>query len=101
MRNLQTPATPRNARPHTRSWSRGKRFESARRLSQTGLHKPILAKEFTAVSTTQPRRWRRYGTINLAEDGKIRAVKTGVGCLYDPPNRVEMIKARLKASKGG
>ncbi len=36
----------------------------------------------------------------VAEDGKIRAVKTGVGWLYDPDG-VEMIKARLKASKGG
>ncbi len=79
---------------------RGERFESARRLFVFGLPKAILRKEFAAVSTTQPRRWRRQGTINLAEDDKIRAVKTGVGWLYDPDS-VEMIKARLKASKGG
>jgi hypothetical protein len=32
-RNVQPPATLGNHWPHTRSWSRGKRFESARRLS--------------------------------------------------------------------
>jgi len=44
--------------------------------------------------------YSRQGTINLAEEGKIRAVKTGAGWLYDPDS-VDMFKARLKASKGG
>jgi excisionase family DNA binding protein len=44
--------------------------------------------------------YSRQGTINLAEDGKIRAVKTGAGWLYDPDS-VEMFKARPKASKSG
>jgi excisionase family DNA binding protein len=44
--------------------------------------------------------YSRQGTINLAEDGKIRAVKTGAGWLYDPDS-VDLFKARLKASKGG
>jgi hypothetical protein len=44
--------------------------------------------------------YSRQGTINLAEEGKIRAVKTGVGWIYDPDS-VEMFKARLKESKGG
>jgi hypothetical protein len=44
--------------------------------------------------------YSRQGTINLAEEGKIRAVKTGAGWIYDPES-VEMFKARLKASKGG
>jgi hypothetical protein len=43
--------------------------------------------------------YSRQGVINLAEEGKIRAVKTGLGWLYDP-NSVESFKARLKASKG-
>ena len=44
--------------------------------------------------------YSRQGTINLAEEGKIRAVKTGAGWLYDPDS-VEIFKARLKVSKGG
>jgi hypothetical protein len=44
--------------------------------------------------------YSRQGTINLAEEGKIRAVKTGAGWIYDPDS-VEMFKAKLKASKGG
>jgi hypothetical protein len=44
--------------------------------------------------------YSRQGTINLAEEGKIRAVKTGAGWIYDPDS-VEVFKARLKASKGG
>ncbi len=44
--------------------------------------------------------YSRQGTINLAEEGKIRAVKTGAGWLYDPDS-VEMFKARPKASKSG
>jgi excisionase family DNA binding protein len=44
--------------------------------------------------------YSRQGTINLAEEGKIRAVKTGAGWIYDPDS-VEAFKARLKASKGG
>jgi hypothetical protein len=44
--------------------------------------------------------YSRQGVINLAEDGKVRAVKTGVGWLYDPDS-VEAFKARLEASKGG
>jgi excisionase family DNA binding protein len=44
--------------------------------------------------------YSRQGTINLAEEGKIRAVKTGAGWIYDPES-VEMFKAPLKASKSG
>jgi excisionase family DNA binding protein len=44
--------------------------------------------------------YSRQGTINLAEEGKIRAVKTGAGWIYDPDS-VEVFKARLKGSKGG
>jgi excisionase family DNA binding protein len=43
--------------------------------------------------------YSRQGTINLAEEGKIRAVKTGAGWIYDPDS-VEVFKARLKGSKG-
>jgi hypothetical protein len=38
MRYLQARATACNARIITRSWSRGKRFESARRLSSLSIH---------------------------------------------------------------
>lgn len=44
--------------------------------------------------------YSRQGIINLARDGRIRAVKTGAGWLYDPES-VETFKARLQASKGG
>ncbi len=44
--------------------------------------------------------YSRQGVINLAEEGKIRAVKTAAGWLYDPDS-VDMFKARVKASKGG
>jgi hypothetical protein len=44
--------------------------------------------------------YSRQGVINLAEEGKIRAVKTGAGWIYDPDS-VEVFKARLKASKSG
>ncbi len=44
--------------------------------------------------------YSRQGTINLAEEGKIRAVKTGAGWIYDPDS-VEMFKDRLKASTDG
>jgi hypothetical protein len=44
--------------------------------------------------------YSRQGVINLAEEGKVRAVKTGAGWIYDPDS-VEVFKARLKASKGG
>jgi hypothetical protein len=44
--------------------------------------------------------YSRQGTINLAEEGKIRAVRTGAGWIYDPDS-VDMFKSRLKASKGG
>jgi hypothetical protein len=44
--------------------------------------------------------YSRQGVINLAKEGKIRAVKTGAGWIYDPDS-VEKFKARLKASKGG
>jgi hypothetical protein len=40
-RNLQNRAILRNPSNLTRSWSRGKRFESARRLSLISLDKPI------------------------------------------------------------
>jgi hypothetical protein len=44
--------------------------------------------------------YSRQGVINLAEDGKIRAVKTGAGWIYDPDS-VAMFKGRLKASSDG
>jgi excisionase family DNA binding protein len=46
--------------------------------------------------------YSRQGVINLAEEGKIRAVKTAAGWLYDPES-VEMFAAAHppKASKGG
>jgi hypothetical protein len=44
--------------------------------------------------------YSRQGVINLAEDGKIRAVKTGAGWIYDPDS-VAMFKSRLKASSDG
>jgi len=44
--------------------------------------------------------YSRQGVINLAVDGRIRAVKTGAGWLYDPDS-VEAFKARLGRSKGG
>lgn len=34
----------------------------------------------------------RQGTINLAEDKKLRAVKTGAGWLYDPDSVVEFLE---------
>lgn len=39
------------------------------------------------LSTTQTARalgWSRQGVINLAEQGRVRAVKTAAGWLYDP-----------------
>jgi hypothetical protein len=44
--------------------------------------------------------YSRQYIINLAEERKVRAVKTAAGWLYDPDS-VEIFKARLKASKGG
>jgi hypothetical protein len=46
--------------------------------------------------------YSRQGVTNLAEEGKIRAVKTAAGWLYDPES-VEMFAAAHppKASKGG
>jgi hypothetical protein len=44
--------------------------------------------------------YSRQGVINLAEDGKIRAVKTGAGWIYDP-DRVDMFKGPLKARNDG
>ncbi len=42
--------------------------------------------------------YSRQGVINLAEDGRLRAVKTGAGWLYDPES-VETFKARREARK--
>jgi excisionase family DNA binding protein len=36
--------------------------------------------------------YSRQGVINLAEDRKIRAVKTGAGWLYDPDSVEEFAK---------
>ena len=44
--------------------------------------------------------YSRQYVIKLAEERKLRAVKTAAGWLYDPDS-VEVLKARLKASKGG
>ena len=44
--------------------------------------------------------YSRQYIIDLAKERKIRAVKTGAGWLYDPES-VEMLRARLKTSKGG
>ena len=42
----------------------------------------------------------RQGVIYLAEQRKVRAVKTAAGWLYDP-DTVEMYAAKVKASKEG
>jgi hypothetical protein len=55
------------------------------------------------VGTTEAAKrigYSRQGVINLAEDKKVRAVRTGAGWIYDPDD-LEMFKARMKASKGG
>ena len=44
--------------------------------------------------------YSRQGVINLARDGKIRAVKTGAGWIYDPDS-VEAFRTRIEARKGG
>jgi hypothetical protein len=44
--------------------------------------------------------YSRQGVINLAEDKKIRAVKTQAGWIYDPDS-VATYYARMKASKSG
>ena len=44
--------------------------------------------------------YSRQGVINLAEDKKVRAVRTGAGWIYDPDD-LDMFVARMKASKGG
>lgn len=44
--------------------------------------------------------YSRQGVINLARDGRIRAVKTGAGWIYDPES-VETFKARHAENKGG
>ena len=55
------------------------------------------------VGTTEAAKrigYSRQGIINLAEDKKVRAVRTGAGWIYDPDD-LDMFKARMKASKGG
>ena len=55
------------------------------------------------VGTTEAAKrigYSRQGVINLAEDKKVRAVRTGAGWIYDPDD-LNMFKARMKASKGG
>jgi hypothetical protein len=55
------------------------------------------------VGTTEAAKaigYSRQGIINLAEDKKVRAARTGAGWIYDPDD-LEMFKARLKASKDG
>ncbi len=42
----------------------------------------------------------RQGVIYLAEQRKVRAVKTATGWLYDPDS-VEVYAAKVKASKEG
>jgi hypothetical protein len=42
----------------------------------------------------------RQGVIYLAEQRKVRAVKTAVGWLYDPDS-VEVYAAKVKTSKEG
>jgi excisionase family DNA binding protein len=42
--------------------------------------------------------YSRQGVINLARDGRIRAVKTGAGWLYDPES-VEAFCARLEGKR--
>ncbi len=54
------------------------------------------------VGTTEAAKrvgYSRQGIINLAEDKKVRAVRTGAGWIYDPDD-LELFKARMKASKG-
>jgi excisionase family DNA binding protein len=77
----------------------------SRYIEYTGrlIHMPSLRELERWMGTGQVAKklgYSRQGTINLAEEGKIRAVKTGAGWLYDPDS-VDMFKARLKASKGG
>jgi hypothetical protein len=45
----------------------------------------------------------RQGVINLAEDGRVRAVRTHIGWLYDPESVEDFAskEAELKASKDG
>ena len=42
--------------------------------------------------------YSRQGLINLARDGKIRAVKTGAGWIYDPDS-VEAFRTSIAARK--
>jgi hypothetical protein len=44
--------------------------------------------------------YSRQYIINLAKGRKVRAVKTGAGWLYDPDS-VEVLAAKIKASKSG
>jgi excisionase family DNA binding protein len=44
--------------------------------------------------------YSRQYIIRLAEERRLRSVKTAAGWLYDPDS-VEIFRARLKASKGG
>jgi excisionase family DNA binding protein len=44
--------------------------------------------------------YSRQYIIRLAEERKIRAVKTAAGWLYDPDS-VEALAAKIKASKAG
>jgi hypothetical protein len=64
---------------------------------------PTLKELERWVGTTEAAKligYSRQGVINLAEDKKVRAVKTGAGWIYDPDD-LEMFKVRLKATKGG
>ena len=42
----------------------------------------------------------RQGTINLAADKRLRAVKTGAGWLYDPDSVVEFLEKEKALREG-
>ena len=67
------------------------------------LNMPSLKELERWVGTTEAAKrigYSRQGVINLAEDKKVRAVRTGAGWIYDPDD-LELFKARMKASKVG
>jgi hypothetical protein len=45
--------------------------------------------------------YSRQGVINLAEDGRIRAVKTGAGWIYDPESVDDFVRQQSERRRGG
>ena len=67
------------------------------------INMPSLKELETWLSTGQVSKklgMSRQGVIYLAEQRKVRAVKTAAGWLYDPDS-VEVYAAKVKASKEG